>query len=87
MKTTTLGASGPAPQGETFGEYVRKVREFRGLSKSALARSARTAYSTIAHIEAGKTKGRGRRPARQTIFKRWVIPNYRTDEPTDTVTG
>ena len=58
MKQATQTKNGPAPQGETLGEYVKKVREFRGLSKSAVAKSARIAYSTIARIESGATSGK-----------------------------
>jgi transcriptional regulator with XRE-family HTH domain len=57
MKLGIPTKAGPAPQGESLGQYVKKVREFRGLSKAAVAKAARIAYTTIARIESGKTQG------------------------------
>ncbi len=76
MKKTIAVENGPAPQGEPFGEYVSKVRCFRGLSKTALAKSARVAYSTIARIENGQTSGQKlNREIGQRIAIALQIPN------------
>jgi DNA-binding XRE family transcriptional regulator len=48
----------PAPCGESFGEYVKRVREFRGLTKMDLTRAMQVNYSTVSRIENGDTAGK-----------------------------
>jgi transcriptional regulator with XRE-family HTH domain len=59
LSTQVISKSLPlTPQGETIGEYVKKVREIRGLSKAELARQAKVDFSTVSRIESGETAGK-----------------------------
>ena len=43
------------PKGELLSEYIRRIRELRGLSKSALAERTRIHVTSIQRLENGQT--------------------------------
>ena len=49
--------AGTVPEGESFGDYVQKVRKHRGLSRAEVAQYAQIHQSTIIRIENGVTRG------------------------------
>ena len=47
----------PLPEGESLAEYVTKVREWAGLTKTELARRANVNISTVHRLESGDVRG------------------------------